>query len=112
MSLVTGITLIVGCGDADIVDPLINTYLEARGKAALVEIAHHGGGGKHPQMSIWSAGYNYFESGPWPGDEALTLVGFIDCVLTAPWLSPESVTIVVQHDAWSELRTYSVGDQL
>lgn len=111
MSLVTGFTLITEIWDADTVDALINAYLEARGKAVLVDVGGHGGGSKHPQMSVWVAGYNYFESGPWPNAQTLTHDGFIDFVLTAPWQSPQSVTLVVQYDGWSNLRTYRVGDK-
>lgn len=109
MSLVTGFTLITAMSDEDTVDGL-NGLLVRCGKAKLEEVSDFASGSKHPQMLVWSGGYNYFESGPWPAGEEITIDGFVAAVLNAPWSQPRSVTLVVQHDGWDDLQTYRVGE--
>src|SRR3546814_5018031 len=38
----------------------INRWLEEREFGPLVDVAHHGGGNKHPEWREYSCGYNYF----------------------------------------------------
>lgn len=64
MSHVTGVVLIVGCSDelGYGKNPLahIEQWLKIRDFPMLGEISEHASGSKHPEIMIYSAGYNHF----------------------------------------------------
>ncbi|MGH7947335.1 MAG: hypothetical protein ACREF9_20370 [Opitutaceae bacterium] len=95
MSVVTGFVLICSVGeDLERAEAppgnlaRINEWLCHRGFSALVDLAEgHAVGNKHPQLFLYSAGYNDF-----PEDE------FIAFFHTLMWETPERCVLVLQPE--------------
>src|SRR3546814_11699781 len=60
MSVVTGVCLFTEPAEQPKLINSINRWLEEREFGPLVDVAHHGGGNKHPEWREYSCGYNSF----------------------------------------------------
>lgn len=86
MSVVSGIVLTVGVMDAPLPDAIFQWFAERR-LSPLADLTSHTSGNKHPQISIFGAGFNYF-----PEDE------FAIFILDQPWVDPESVVLLIHPE--------------
>lgn len=90
MSVVTGITLHLGHHDES--NPLerIHQWIARHSFPPLKkQLAAEFGGNKHPQIQLWTAGYNYF-----PNEEFIT---FFLCLRNS-WTEPETVVLIVNTE--------------
>lgn len=87
MSVVTGIVLTVSCGEKHEALDLIQAWVKEKGFGPLVDVASESGGSKHPQIFIYTAGYNYF-----PNEE------FVTFFLEIAWKYPDEVVLVLQPE--------------
>src|SRR3546814_1183467 len=65
----------------------INRWLEEREFGPLVDVAHHGGGNKHPEWREYSCGYNYF----------VEAREFAEFVLGLDWEYPDGMLLVTSE---------------
>lgn len=91
MSVVTGVVLCTSCvEDEEEVLDRINAWLLEKGggpRWSLKLVSDDFGGGKHPQMSVYGGGFNYFYE-----DD------FAEFVISLPWQNPENVVLIMQPE--------------
>jgi hypothetical protein len=110
MSVVTGVVLCMSVCEEDgsqgedgppALLEQINAWLAGRSAHfRLPDITESAGGGKHPQMYIAAAGFNYF-----PEDD------FAAFVMALPWLNPENAVLVMEPEE-GETRVFRPTDTI
>lgn len=102
MSIVTGVMLITSVGESLEQFVPITRWLEERGQGIL--LVHDdcpSGGGKHPQFTYLTAGFNYFET-YWDS--------FVEFVMGLPWTFPENVILILQPES-GPTRVHRPGEE-
>ena len=105
MSVVSGITLMMRCGEEDAL-PALNAWLDAHEiTARFTDVTDAFGGNKRPQTRVYGSGLNFFNED-----------AFADEIGCRPWQYPANVVLVIQPEngptriwrftegqAWAEL---------
>jgi hypothetical protein len=87
MSVVTGIFLCANLSEPRSTFKLIDQWLRGRDFTELHQIDEYCCNTKHPQMSMFGGGYNYF-----PNKE------FTEFVTNLPWKYPENFVLVLKPE--------------
>jgi hypothetical protein len=91
MSIVSGVVLQCSLADGDpSYGPIesiiaIEEWLSEHGHGPLVSVEDHSGGSKHPELSIFVAGYNLLNED-----------AFARHVLSLPWEMPERLVLTIR----------------
>src|SRR3546814_18927810 len=94
MRVLPGVYRVTGPGEQPKLLSSSNRGLEGREFGPLGDVAHHGGGNKHPEWREYSCGYNYF----------VAAREFAEFVLGLDWEYPDGMLLITsEHEGKPEV---------